>query len=190
VSRHVPRAIRVAGPPVGLAIAATVGLFGALATFHADAGLVLNGWLLILGGIALWSGWVALTSATPGAGRTAFDRVRERATPAPSRLVGVIAMEAAILDAEWNRTGFEHELRPILRRIAAARLAERYQIGLESEPAAARKLVGEELWRLIEPGQIGVAEPKEASGRRRNRATRNGIPRSDIQRAIELLEAL
>ncbi|HSR25414.1 MAG TPA: hypothetical protein VLW53_17800, partial [Candidatus Eisenbacteria bacterium] len=43
--------------------------------------------------------------------------------------------------------------RPLLQRLLAARLAERHGIDLHRSPAAARELVGAELWPWLDPGR-------------------------------------
>ncbi len=195
--------LRLAAPPVSLALLATLIFAAVFAALRSSQGFLVNAWLLTLGSIVVWFCWRVLASALPAQSRSAFDSVRDRPADPPSRLDDVIDVEAMILDAEWSWTGVEHRLRPLLRRIATARLLEKYQIDLEHQPEAARKIMGAELWALVGPGPYGPAaavapeiqagverrttERRQARGRDRHR---RGIPRATIERTIEQLEAL
>jgi hypothetical protein len=209
----------LAGPPAALAVLATICLGVALATLAGSRSLAVNCWLLTIGGLAIWTFWRAIARALPTAGATAFDAVRFRPVEPPSKLHGVIAIEGVLLDAEWSRGGVDHRLRPLLRKIAAARLIEHHQVDLETESDEARRIMGDELWALVGPDphrSAGfTAEPEEvaptvsaeaalpstltaATGApagaptewTRTRRGRRGIPRTTIRRAIEQLEAL
>jgi hypothetical protein len=168
-------------------------------------------WLLTIGGLALWTFWRALARALPTAASSAFDTIRDRPVEPPSSLYDVIAIEGALLDAEWSRGGAEHRLRPLIRRIASARLIEHHQVDLATEPAEARRILGEELWALVGPDEhpgpghasaaaLPVAGPAEilplptdtplATEWTNSHHGRRGMPRADIRRAIDLLEAL
>jgi hypothetical protein len=210
----------LAGPPAALAVVATVSLGVALRTFAGSRSLELNVWLLTFGGLVIWTFWRAIDRALPPAGASAFDSVRFRRVEPPSKLHGVIAIEGVLLDAEWSRGGVDHRLRPLLRKIAAARLIEHHQVDLETEPDEAHRVMGDELWALVgrdphrsagftaeleEIGPTVAAETAPASSPSaaataapdgaptewtRTRRGRRGIPRTTIRRAIEQLEAL
>jgi hypothetical protein len=193
-----------------------IALAAVLVTLEGSGSLAVNGWLLAMGGLLIWGLWRALATALPRSAASAFDSVRVRPIEPPSKLHGVIDIEDVVLDAEWSRGGAEFRLRPLLRHIAAARLLERHQVDLETEPAAAHRILGDELWafvgpqaaaaELAEPAQsdLDAAEsalagadrsdaetpaPSPAEWTRRRRG-RHGIPRATIRRAVDLLEAL
>jgi hypothetical protein len=202
---------RLAGPPAGLAIVATLALIVALATLRGARTVAVNAWLLSIGALILWTCWRVLTAALPATADSAFDSVRSRLAEQPTTLPEVIAIEGVLLDAEWSWSGVEFRLRPLLRKIAAARLMERHHVDLDADPAAAHRILGPELWALVGPGAYGptraatpdrtpvdvadaadmdaqtydvpATEPAEARHGR-------GIPRATIRRAIDLLEAL
>ena len=159
-------AARFSALPATLAVLATIALAVALVVLEGSRSLAINAWLLAIGGILIWTCWRALAGALPPAAASAFDSVRARPVEPPSRLPGVIAIEGAILDAEWSRSGAEFRLRPILRRIAAARLIEHHQVDLETEPAAARRILGDELWALVGPDPSGLPGPNRPGSRR------------------------
>jgi hypothetical protein len=167
-----------------LSIVATVALGADLATFEGTRGLAVNIWLLTIGALLMWTCLRALAAALPRAGVSAFDSVRVRPVEPSSKLYEVIDIEGLILDAEWSSHGVEFGLRPLLRRIAASRLIERRQVDLDTDPAAARRILGDELWALVEP----EAQPEPE--RIRHDKGRRGIPRATVKRAIDVLEAL
>jgi hypothetical protein len=203
--------LRLAAPPAFLALLATIAFVAAFAAIETNRGLIVNVWLLAMGSLILWFCWRTLASALPTPAASAFDTVRDRPASPPSRLADVIEIESVILDAEWSWAGVEHRLRPLLRRIASSRLVERYQVDMESQPDAARQILGEELWALVGPGPCGpapatagaaapeiqstadqrtVEQGPSRGDRHRRRQHLRGIPRATIERTIEQLEAL
>jgi len=188
---------RLTGPPAVLAVVATIALVATLATLAGARTLFLNAWMLSIGALMLWTCWRVLTAALPSAADSEFDWVRTRPVEPPSKLYEVIAIEGVLLDAEWSWRGVEYRLRPLLRKIAASRLIERHQVDLETDPAAAHRILGPELWALVGPGAYGpvVAETPdkidhEPSTEPAQTRHGRGIPRATIRRAIDLLEAL
>ena len=218
---------RVAGPPAALAVVATAVLVAVAVLLSGSRSVAVNAWLLTIGGLALWTFWRALARALPTAASSAFDVIRDRPVEPPSTLYDVIAIEGAILDAEWSRGGVDHRLRPLLRKIASARLIEHHQVDLETEPVEARRVLGEELWALVGPDAQAAAADAQAAAAdaadpqpdrshlaelagvagtadtlrshadtplptewTRSHHGRRGMPRADIRRAIDLLEAL
>ena len=207
----------MAAPPAFFAVLASIALWAVVARFEGSRSLAVNAWLLAIGSLALWFCWRVLASALPTPGRSAFDSVRDRPLEPPSRVADVIEIEAILLDAEWSWGGVEHRLRPLLRRIASARLMEKYQIDMESQPEAAQRILGDELWALVGPGAYGpetapggpgglgglggsetgpavdstsIRTPTTNRSRGDRDHHRRGIPRATIKRTIELLEAL
>jgi len=154
---------RIAGPPVAVAATATALLVVAAVLLAGSRSIAVNAWLLTIGGLALWTFWRALARALPTAASSAFDTIRDRPVEPPSRLYDLIAIEGALLDAEWSRGGLEHRLRPLIHRIASARLIEQHQVDLETEPAEARRILGEELWALVGPDEHPSAGPVSAA---------------------------
>ncbi len=175
--------LHVAGPAAALAAIATIALLAVVTIFQEHRSLAVNSWLLTIGGLVIWACLRALTESLPTSQSSAFDSVR-RHTPEPqARLGEVIAIEGVILDAEWSWNSVEHRLRPLMRKLAAERLLERRQVDMESEPDAARTILGDELWALVRPGPY---EPEAhqigAHGR--------GISRATVGQAVKVLEEL
>jgi hypothetical protein len=200
--------VRVAGPPAALGLVATLIFVVAIETVRGTETLAVNAWLLSIGALVLWTAWRVLAAALPATTDTAFDSVRSRPVEKPSTLPEVILIEGVLIDAEWSWRGVEYRLRPLLRRLAAARLAERHQVDLEADPAAAHRILGPELWALVGPGTYGptTAPTPDSTTTKSTRTSneagdgpatesaetghRRGIPRATIRRAIDLLEAL
>jgi hypothetical protein len=174
---------RLATPALALGILSTVGLIAVLPAFGADRSLAVDAWLLAIGGLAVWSCWRVLASALPVARASAFDEARHRAPEPATRLPDVLMIESILLDAEWTGGNVELGLRPLLRRVASALLFERHMIDLETEPEAAERLLGPELWALVGPGIYAVPE-------RTRGWPGHGIPRETIERIIDRLEAV
>ena len=189
---------RLAGPPAALSVLATISLLVALVTLREMRSLAVNAWLLAIGGLLVWTCWRTLAAALPTSAASPFDSVSGHPPEPPSELRDVRAIVGVILDAEWSWRLAEFRLRPLLRNIAAARLIERYQVNMEAEPAAARRILGDELWALVGPDAYGPAEgpgagsedPARAAIHRPRRHLPGGIPRATIRRAVDLLEAL
>lgn len=48
---------------------------------------------------------------------------------------------------------YDHGTRPLLARVTRAVLAERHQVDLTADPEAARRLLGDEVWALVDPSR-------------------------------------
>jgi hypothetical protein len=62
---------------------------------------------------------------------------------------------------EWGLVSafdFDTSLRPRLTRVAASRLADRRGVDLSSQPAEAARLLGAEVWALLDPARPAVGD--------------------------------
>ena len=75
-----------------------------------------------------------------------------------------------------NAFGLEFRLKPVLRDLARWRLQREHGIDLDRQPEAARRVLGESLWPLV---QAAAAFPEFRDP---------GIPLADVQAGIERLE--
>lgn len=103
---------------------------------------------------------------------------RERAAPDTLDVEQLRRVSLRLEAARTSSHGVERELRPLLRTIAAARLARR-GVDLDRQTEAARQLLGPELWEVVSP----------AGGLGGNRV-RGGIAADRLRALIEHLEAL
>ena len=168
-NRIVARAVKV-----GLAVSAGAAV-AALASSGAHA-LVLDVYLLALGGVLL----LALVRATRARAPLARVSSYERAL-ADLRLRRPDSGEPAIArDIELsaaNAMHFHTRLRPVLREIAAHRLRSRYGVDLDAEPARARELLASAAWDVVRPDR---PTPADRLGR--------GPSPADVRRIVEELE--
>jgi hypothetical protein len=112
--------------------------------------VLLDAYLVALGGVLLLA-LVRLTVAkAPGVKGSLFDRALADMRRPPR---DVRELELA-RDLELSRLNAFHlhlRVRPLLREIAAHRLGKRYGISLDAEPGRARELVGASAWELVRP---------------------------------------
>jgi hypothetical protein len=101
---------------------------------------------------------------------------RAPATPQPEEL---LHMDREIVLGGADADHAHRRLLPLLRSIAAARIAARHGFELERRPEAARALLGEDAWELLRPDR---PEPEDRHA--------PGLPRKSIVALIERLEAL
>jgi hypothetical protein len=134
---------RTLRPAAGLAALVGVVLLvvAALVPEHrlglADAGLQVAGTLGLVAALRI------LLDAIPPT-----PRIRARPPAAASRPVGLERLERRLLFAETS--GLDaHRLRLALREVAADRLASHHAIDLDADPAAARAILGPELWAAV-----------------------------------------
>jgi len=84
-------------------------------------------------------------------------RARRRAggrAKAPAGLAGLAAYREIGSDVAWanvSRRHYDHVTRPRLFRLLRAVAEERYGIDVDREPAAARRLAGDDVWPLLDP---------------------------------------
>jgi hypothetical protein len=108
-----------------------------------------------------------------------------RAEPAPpqspprSQRPGQLESVARMLElAETSSFELHNRLRPIVRQIAAARLARR-GVALDRQPDRARRLLGETTWEIVRPdltAPVGRLGP--------------GCSREELQEIVAALEAI
>ncbi|HEV2451550.1 MAG TPA: hypothetical protein VGS62_06460 [Streptosporangiaceae bacterium] len=81
--------------------------------------------------------------------------------------------------AATSRRHYDHGVRPLLVRLLAARLAERYGLDARARPGQARALIGSDLWPLVDPS----APPSYDSGA-------SGVSLATLARLVTRLEEL
>ena len=54
------------------------------------------------------------------------------------------------LVSQWH---YDHGIRPLLARLLQSVLAERHRVDAVADPARARRLVGDEIWPLVDPAR-------------------------------------
>jgi hypothetical protein len=161
---------RIPGPSAALAALAGAVLLAAAALVPgrrlglADAGL------LTVGALGLVAALRVLLAAVPPAPRTAPPP-----PAAASRPADLERLERQLLFAETS--GLDaHRLRLALRELAADRLASHHAIDLDADRAAARAILGPELWAAV--GQ--APHPPDRDGPR--------LGPGELRRLLDVLE--
>lgn len=133
---------------LGLAVSVALGI----AAF-ASPGLrtiLLDAWLLALGGVLLLAlVRTTLLQAPAVEGSELDDALAAMRTTRPDS--GEVGLERDLELSTLNAFHLHLRLRPLLREIAAHRLMKRYGIDLDAEPGRAQELVGASAWELVRP---------------------------------------
>jgi len=117
-----------------------------------------------------------VSGRTIGMNADVRERVLER------HYIGV-AWYASMLRNTRERGGYERGLRRELTRLAAARVAERHGVNLYRDPESAARVIGTDLWPLVDPAALtGAAAPTDRPGAR--------PPEVPIRAVAELIERL
>jgi hypothetical protein len=104
----------------------------------------------------------------------------------PASFAGYWRRRAGLGDGIASLAAYDAELRGTLQRLLAARLAERHGVSLQSDPAAARRLLcprprDQDLWYWVDPSRPSPAAPAQHA---------QGIPPRTLARIIDRLERL
>jgi hypothetical protein len=132
------------------AVPATLGLLVARALAPGRRELELDVYVIVLGALALLGLLSWLRRETPPVDESLLQRALHRSAqgrrtvPELARLERVLVMSAAL---EFD---LHYRLRPTLREIALARLAER-GLRLDDGGPAVLEALGEELWEVVRP---------------------------------------
>jgi hypothetical protein len=135
--------------PVGLA---TLGLVVALALGPVARREILAGYVLALTAVAL----LYLTRVARGEDpwlRPSSELERALVARGETRMrpAELVNVQRDITLGSTSAGHFHSRLHPMLRDVAAARLAARHNVDLERHPDAARRLLGDEAWELVRP---------------------------------------
>jgi hypothetical protein len=163
---------------VGWAVFATLAALALLVARFLAPGrfwLELDVYILVVGGLALVEVVLATRSVYPLEGRSALAAALERDPAEVRRPPEIERLERELTLATTSAFDLHARLRPVLREIAAARLAAR---GRRLDEHGEHEL-GEELWELVRPGRV---PPHDRH--------RPGIPPDELRRLIERLETV
>jgi hypothetical protein len=167
---------------------------GGLVLAVAVAGYVMAGWAgLTVVAVATAAVAVAvLRILLPAAGPDKARMAREKAQA--HTLSGYSHRRFVVQSSCDSLSFYQAELRPVLERLLAARLAERHGVNLYDDREAARKLLcrtsrDADLWTWVDPAWQPPGPGREA-GRGRGASTERGIPRRTLTRLIDRLERL
>ena len=145
------------------AVAATIALVVLLALRPVRPGLVLDGYVLVLGALGLAALVRATRHAQPARRASAFERALRRPAPEAKRPAELAKLEREVTLGLGSAFYLHVRLCPVLREIAGERLRERRGIDLAARPEAARAVLAEPLWELVRPDRP-VPEDRDAPG--------------------------
>jgi hypothetical protein len=136
---------------VGLAVSVGIGIAAWATSGIGD--VLLDAYLLAIGGVLLLALVRATRAKAPAGGPSDFDRALV-AMRSRSADTGELALARDLDLSTLSAFHLHIRLRPLLREIAAHRLRVRYGIELDSEPARARELVGPVAWEVVRPDRL------------------------------------
>lgn len=157
---------------------ATIGLVIARMLVPGRQELVLDIYVLTLGGVALAALSSALGDVAPREDESLLEDAMEPEQPEPARIAELDRIEREVALAASREFDLHFRLRPVLREIAASRL-ERRGVQLDSESPRVRELLGDELFALTAAGREPPANRQAP-----------GVALEDLERTVERLERL
>jgi hypothetical protein len=169
LSRIVTRAVKVS-----LAFTAALGVLAFTSVGVGD--ILLDVYLLAMGGVLL----LALVRTTrvkaPASGPSGLDQALKRMETMPADSEELTLAR----DLELSRASAFHlhvRLRPVFQEIASHRLRKRYGVELASEPERARELLGTASWEIVRPDRLPPAD-----------RLAKGSPLSELREVVDELE--
>jgi hypothetical protein len=160
--------------------AAGVGLAVAYAWAPGRGAVELSVCALAAGAVVVLAAAHAAHDAFPPARSSALAvALKRRRAPAPERPSGLATTERLVFLAGATAFDLHQGLRPVLRGIAAQRLADNRGLRLDDGGPQVEAALGEELWELVRPDR---ATPESRFG--------PGLGPRELRRAIERLESI
>ena len=138
------------GTRVAGTVAVSVAVAGGLAASYPAGGS--RG--LVITAIALAVLALLITLAAVPRGPAYLPARRSRRTAPDVRAADFPSYRKIAADLGWAAVSmrhYDHVARPLLSRLLAAVLEDRHRLDLERAPGQARRLVGADLWPLVDP---------------------------------------
>jgi hypothetical protein len=104
---------------------------------------------------------------------------RREAPPREPGFRGYRRIENALAEARVSRRHFDLVTRPLLQRLLAALFADRRRADVTKDIHAAREVVGEDLWPLLDPARPATADSSE-----------RGVGAETMARVVDRMEEL
>jgi hypothetical protein len=139
---------------------ATLVLIAVAWLFRHQTDFVGRAYIPLIAGIVISACVRGILDASPSASRPPR---RRRRPPSRDRLTELWRIEATLAVSPSSAKETYHRLRPILREIAADRLAMGRRIDLDDDPVRARAALGEEAWALLRP-DVPMPEDRSLPG--------------------------
>jgi hypothetical protein len=155
-------------------VVATVLLGVVLAVRPVATDTIVAAYVLVLAGLGVAS-LARVLAGEPDMRASAFERTLAMEPATPNRPPELVRVEREITLGVSTAGHLHLRLLPLLREAAAARLG--YDLALR--PALARERLGDDVWRLLDPGR---PEPADRHA--------PGASIAEIRRVVDRLEAL
>jgi hypothetical protein len=145
-----------------LVVAVLMGGLGAVfaaSLLPVKAGLVLDLYLIFLGGVTLLALARATRVAQPGSGQSAFDTALRPSTPRTERPPELEQLERQVALAATTAFDVHYRFRHVVRDVVTQRLWARHSVDLEADAHLAESLVGQDVWELVRPDRPPPTDP-------------------------------
>lgn len=143
---------------MALALLATLALLPVAIFAPGRLGAALLAYLLLLLALAVWLLTHLVATAYPQAGDQAFRAALQRSPPRVLLPESLHQLERQLTYARMSSVDLHYRLRPLLRAIAAQRLAARRNISLDEQPERAEALLPPAAWELLRPDRPAPAD--------------------------------
>ena len=136
-------------------------------------------YILLLAAFGLTHLLLALNASLPPAGPSPVDLALQPRIERPAEVDEIERIRREVMIGQTTSLDLHFRLRPTLRRIASELLQSRRGVQLDGDPAAARRILGDETWDLVRGDR---EPPEERFG--------PGIERAALHRVVASLEAI
>jgi hypothetical protein len=141
---------------LGGALLATIALFIARTLAPGRRELELDVYVIVLGALALLGLVSWMRRSAPRPGDSLLERALRHPAEEPETLPELAHLERVLVMSAAQEFDLHYRLRPTLREIASARLAER-GLQLDAGGALVHEALGEELWEVVRPDREAPA---------------------------------
>jgi hypothetical protein len=141
-----------------LALLATLALLPVDILAPARLGAALLAYLLLVLALAMWLLTHLVATTYPLAGDQAWRAALRRSPPRLLLPESLHQLERQLTYARMSSVDLHYRLRPLLRAIAAQRLAARRNISLDEQPQRAQALLPPAAWELLRPDRPSPAD--------------------------------
>jgi hypothetical protein len=138
---------------LGGAVLATIALFVARTLAPGRRDLELDVYVIALGALALLGLVSWMRRSAPRAGESLLERSLRHPGEEPETLPELAHLERVLVMSAAQEFDLHYRLRPTLREITAARLAER-GLQLDAGGPLVHEALGEELWAVVRPDRV------------------------------------
>jgi hypothetical protein len=155
IGHRSPSMAQILRPWLGLLVLATFALALIAIVMPGRAPVALHWYLVLVATMATLATMQAIVKRFPDDRRSRNDPFGRRPPEADEQPQRLREIERLVSYSRWSAADYDERLRPILYEIARQRLAAYGSIAIDTDPAAARTLLGERVWTLISPVQTG-----------------------------------